>query len=105
MDIILNSEEFKSMKKTNIDLAVLIYVDDILFIGKPEFTSWFLKKVQDKFKIKHKIKAKDFIGISITQTENRIVLDQKKLIDELISKVELKNERKVFTPIVDVNSD
>jgi len=105
IDMILNSEEFKSLKETNIDIAVLIYVDDILFIGKPEFTRWFLNKVQDKFKIKHKSKAKDFIGISINQTGNHIVLDQKKLIDELVSKVELKNERKIFTPIIDDNSN
>jgi len=97
-----SSEECLFIKKNSKDeliLMVLIYVDDLLFTGTKEELNWFCNKLEERFKIRKTIDVNSFIGMQIIKYGKGYKLFQEKFIIDVVDKFQLKEAKKVLTPI------
>ena len=102
-DILQKSGERKLPKNpvTNaqqISMILLLYVDDILLAGRQDQVNSFITTLEQKFKVKGKEEANNFIGITLRQTGKKVILEQRKNIEEAVNKFKVQNMRRYSTP-------
>ena len=83
----------------SIQLLIIVYVDDLLFCRTKTSTNDFLAAMTQRFKLKSKVLASEYIGISIEQKKDRIYLYQTKQISETFAMLNLQTTRNFLTPI------
>lgn len=89
------------------DTSILIFVDDILLVGKDEL---IVKNLIKEFKAKDLGEIKQFLGMSINRTEKEIKITQTEMIENLLEKFGLKDCKGKSTPMeinfqVDINEE
>ena len=84
--------------ESGFDLIVVLYVDDILFPGKPAVMKLFTESIAAKFKSKTRTMAEKYIGISIEQTGAGILMHQETHIQKAVQKLGLDKATSVPTP-------
>ena len=100
----LQQKELSTVKipdVSTIDLLLLLYVDDILYIGTEMAIKEFEQKIHSTFKIKSTKWADTFIGIEISQDPKTktISLCQHEHISKAVQKFDLLDARQVSTPL------
>ena len=70
-----------------INLLLLLYVDDILVRGNNKAADWFMKRVEQSFKMKHEPLANEYIGLNLDQTRHKdeVIIHQRKMIRETVN--------------------
>ena len=88
-----------------INLLLLLYVDDILVRGNNKAADWFMKRVEQSFKMKHEPLANEYIGLNLDQTRHKdeVIIHQRKMIRETVNKFEMTFQRKYSTPLQATN--
>ncbi|XP_059291841.1 F-box/LRR-repeat protein At5g63520-like [Lycium ferocissimum] len=83
-------------------IILLLYVDDMLIVGKNASRIGELKKQLSKsFAMKDLGHAKQILGMSITRSrdEKKLYLSQKKYIERVLERFNMKNAKRVSTPL------
>lgn len=78
---------------------LLLFVDDALITGEVEKVENLISILYDNFKIKNLGEAKNFLGMSISRTNDSLFLVQNKVIEKLMSEFNMENCRSVATPM------
>ena len=81
-------------------LSVLLYVDDILYVGSRTVLDEFENAMKQKFQIKHTVQATSHLGNDIAQHPQHVTLSQPKYIADAVERFGLANAKLVRTPIV-----
>ncbi|XP_020684388.2 uncharacterized protein LOC110100997, partial [Dendrobium catenatum] len=85
----------------NVHLYFLIYVDDILLTGNDDTTlKHLLEHLQATFKIKQIAAVSLYLGIQVTQSPNRILLQQTHYANQILDKTGFSNCKPVATPMI-----
>ncbi|PKU81649.1 Retrovirus-related Pol polyprotein from transposon TNT 1-94 [Dendrobium catenatum] len=85
----------------NVHLYFLIYVDDILLTGNDNATlKRLLEHLHATFKIKQMAAVSLYLGIQVTQSPNRILLQQTHYANQLLDKAGFSNCKPVATPMI-----
>nr|GEV54148.1 hypothetical protein [Tanacetum cinerariifolium] len=81
-------------------LLVQIYIDDIIFgsINK-ELCTAFEKLIKDKFQMSSIEELTFFLGLQVTQKEDRIFINQDKYVHEILKKFNYSDVRSASTPL------
>ena len=80
-------------------LALLLYVDDILYCGTTETVMKFEKSIQERFKVRTKAEAVEFIGIEQKKQQSNLILHQSLHISQAATKFGVTEHRSVATPL------
>ena len=80
-------------------MVLLLYVDDIVFVGEQRAMEHFQKAIQKRFKIKIRESAREFIGIEMQQQKHSVTIHQQKHIEEAVKKFDLNEAKPVNIPI------
>ena len=109
MDTFLKNQGFKPCpvqtclyvyNRHNISLFLLLYVDDILYMGSDnQIVKEFEMKLKNRFEIKMKSVAESFVGLEIEYQKDAIVLHQVKQIKKLLETFEMKDSKETKTPM------
>jgi len=82
-----------------IELLILLYVDDILYSGKESSVISFERLIKQKYTVKQKSQATQFIGIGLNQQGSSLLVNHMKHISEAADKFEVMTMRRFHTPI------
>lgn len=78
---------------------ILIYVDDILVMGKEENVKETVKLLQKYFQAKDMGNVKNFLGMTITRNEDKIKITQTKFIEKLLKIFNMETCNNKATPM------
>ena len=84
----------------NQKIWILIYVDDMLVVGEEKEVGEAVKLLKDHFQAKDLNQVQNFLGMSITRTENKITINQKKFIEKLLANFNMEDCKPKSTPMV-----
>nr|GFA92237.1 uncharacterized mitochondrial protein AtMg00810-like [Tanacetum cinerariifolium] len=81
-------------------LLVQVYVDDIIFGStRKEMCTEFEKMMRKKFQMSSMGELAFFLGLQVTQKDDRIFISQDKYVDEILMKFGLLTVKRASTPI------
>ena len=84
----------------NILCILALYVDDLMIMSNSlDFLKSVKSKLQNVYRMKDLGVVKQFLGVNITQTKGKIVLDQSHYTKKLLEKFGFQNAKTVSTPI------
>ena len=92
---------FAQHENDRLVMLLLLYVDDILYIGNPDLVSKFESHISQKFQIKFKDWAETFIGVEVNQANfpNQLYIHQKQHILKAVDRFGLLDSRPFQTPM------
>ena len=91
---------FKVEEQGNTRLLVVIYVDDLLFVGPREETDRFVTALKLRVAIKVSEQAQEYIGLELKRCDDgSLKLHQGRYIDQLLEKYGLTKGNPVRTPM------
>jgi transposase InsO family protein len=85
-------------------IAVVVYVDDILIVGKTVADAkWAKLKIEERFSLSETSEAKFYLGIQICRdrAQRKIFLSQKQYVDDLVVKFEQVDAKPAKSPMED----
>ena len=86
-------------KIENEKLYVLSWVDDLVIAGSNNESIEHLKKtLEGKFRMDDRGKLEWFLGLQISQENNKLTLDQEKYIESVIEKFGMQDSNPSKTP-------
>lgn len=89
---------YKIVKETI--MIIILYVDDILIFSNNESNRVKLKEIlMSKFKMKDLGSVKCFLGIRVEKEKNKVIIDQRKYIEEILAKFDMSECKSVGTPL------
>ncbi|GJU43380.1 putative ribonuclease H-like domain-containing protein [Tanacetum coccineum] len=81
-------------------LLVQVYVDDIIFGStNMELCTGFEKHMKDKFQISSMVELTFFLGLQLTQKEDRIFISQDKYVAKILKKLNYTDVKSASTPV------
>src|SRR5262249_35059733 len=81
-------------------LAVAVYVDDLMIIGKePSAVINFKSKLCSEFEMTDLGKMKLFLGLEVNRNAKTLFLSQKAYVESLLKKFSMRNCKPVSTPL------
>jgi hypothetical protein len=87
--------------KANLHIYMLIYVDDIIIISSsPTATNKLLLQLQEDFAVKYLGYLHYFLGIEVAHYPDRLVLSQRKYIQDVLAKTNMAMSNGVPTPML-----
>jgi hypothetical protein len=87
-------------------LLALIYVDDIIgFTTNDQIWENLIHEMEKELKINNLGNAKWLLGMSLTQNNNRITINQEKYVKQLLLRHHMENCKPAKTPMVPVNEN
>nr|GEZ20970.1 hypothetical protein [Tanacetum cinerariifolium] len=81
-------------------LLVQVYVDDIIFGStRKEMCTEFKKMMRNKFQISYMGELTFFLGLQVTQKDDRIFISQDKYVDKILKKFGVSTVKTASTPM------
>ena len=82
-------------------LIVVLYVDDVIFIGNDDYLIENFKIVtKDEFEMTDMGLLRYFLGIEVEQNENGIFISQEKYVNEVLERFNMQECKAAITPTV-----
>lgn len=81
------------------NIWLILFVDDIILLGKSENIQKTVKKLEEEFKAKDLGSIKNFLGIEIEKKEKTLKLSQQKFIEKVLEKFNMKECKTASTPM------
>lgn len=79
-------------------MIIILYVDDILIFSNNESDKIRLKEIlMSKFKMKDLGSVRCFLGIRVEIKKNKVIIDQRKYIEEILAKFDMSECKLVGT--------
>ena len=82
-------------------IIIEVYVDDIIFGSDDDrLSQQFSKDMQSEFEMSLLGELKFFLGLQISQLDNRIFISQSKYIKEMLKKFGMEDCKPISTPMI-----
>ena len=82
-------------------LIVVLYVDDVIFIGNDDYLIENFKTImKEEFEMTDMGLLKYFLGIEVEQDENGIFISQAKYVNEVLERFNMQESKASITPTV-----
>lgn len=82
-------------------LVIVLYVDDVIFIGNDDYLIENFKSVmKEEFEMTDMGLLRYFLGIEVDQNKNGIFISQAKYVNEVLVRFNMQDSKATITPIV-----
>ena len=81
----------------NEPLILVLYVDDLFFIGNEKLIEWFKNKITYDFETKELVLMDYFLGLEVWQRQKEIFLSQGKYTIDILKRFEMLDYKSMGT--------